>query len=320
MRSPSPIVPSTSRTRRCSSTISTRPRRSRSCGEMSRVARRGIVVNDLIRGRLAWLGAWLLSHLATGNRYTRHDAPLSVRRAYTAAELTSADRGRGPAGGVVRSADRSGTAWRWPRRSRRWMAARGCARVTATADPSRAGRRRDRRGRAGGLRACDRARAQPASTSPSWSDSRRGGGGPAACSARRSTVEALRRLGVPEPVIAPRGAPDPGDAPRDAGRSDRPPDLRDGERRPAGGGLRSVGARSGPGGAGDRRRRRRCGVAWRSRRSSWPTARPVLTTRGADGTGTLRCRDRGRRGRRALDRRAGRGRRPTERGSPSASA
>jgi SAM-dependent methyltransferase len=57
--------------------------------EMSRVARRGIVVNDLLRGRLAWLGAWLLSHLATRNRYTRYDAPLSVRRAYTVAELTS---------------------------------------------------------------------------------------------------------------------------------------------------------------------------------------------------------------------------------------
>lgn len=54
--------------------------------EMARVARRGVVVNDLARGRLAWLGAWLLAHLATGNRYTRHDAPLSVRRAYTLPE------------------------------------------------------------------------------------------------------------------------------------------------------------------------------------------------------------------------------------------
>jgi ubiquinone/menaquinone biosynthesis C-methylase UbiE len=57
--------------------------------EMGRVARRGIVINDLRRNRLAWLGAWLLSRLVTGNRYTRHDAPLSVRRAYTLAELTS---------------------------------------------------------------------------------------------------------------------------------------------------------------------------------------------------------------------------------------
>ena len=56
---------------------------------MGRVARRGIVVNDLLRGRGAWLGAWLLSHLATRNRYTRNDAPLSVRRAYTASELMS---------------------------------------------------------------------------------------------------------------------------------------------------------------------------------------------------------------------------------------
>src|SRR2546423_4894070 len=54
--------------------------------EMNRVSRRGIVVNDLARGRLSWVGAWLLSHLATLNRYSRHDAPLSVRRAYTLVE------------------------------------------------------------------------------------------------------------------------------------------------------------------------------------------------------------------------------------------
>lgn len=57
--------------------------------EMGRVARHGVVVNDLLRGRLAWLGAWLLTRVATRNRYTRHDAPLSVRRAYTVSELTS---------------------------------------------------------------------------------------------------------------------------------------------------------------------------------------------------------------------------------------
>jgi len=57
--------------------------------EMARVARRGIVVNDLVRSRLAWIGAWLLGHLATTNRFTRVDGPLSVRRAYTVAELTS---------------------------------------------------------------------------------------------------------------------------------------------------------------------------------------------------------------------------------------
>ncbi len=55
--------------------------------EMARVARRGIVVNDLVRGRLFWVGAWLLAHVATRNRFTRHDAPLSVRRAWSAQEL-----------------------------------------------------------------------------------------------------------------------------------------------------------------------------------------------------------------------------------------
>jgi ubiquinone/menaquinone biosynthesis C-methylase UbiE len=55
--------------------------------EMARVARLGVVVNDLSRGRrhLAW--TWLMTRLMTTNRYTRADAPRSVRRAYTAAVL-----------------------------------------------------------------------------------------------------------------------------------------------------------------------------------------------------------------------------------------
>jgi ubiquinone/menaquinone biosynthesis C-methylase UbiE len=56
-------------------------------GEMRRVASRGVVVNDLARSRLAWLGAWLLTRIATRNRFTRNDAPLSVRRAYTVDEV-----------------------------------------------------------------------------------------------------------------------------------------------------------------------------------------------------------------------------------------
>jgi SAM-dependent methyltransferase len=58
-------------------------------GEMARVARLGVVVNDLVRGRRAWLGAWLLTRAITRNRFTRHDAPLSVRRAYTVDEMTA---------------------------------------------------------------------------------------------------------------------------------------------------------------------------------------------------------------------------------------
>ena len=55
--------------------------------ELRRVARRGIVMNDLVRGRLNWLGAWLLIHATATSRFTRHDGPLSVRRAYTRPEL-----------------------------------------------------------------------------------------------------------------------------------------------------------------------------------------------------------------------------------------
>ena len=55
--------------------------------ELARVARAGIVVNDLDRARIHWLGAWLIGHLLTRNPLTRHDAPLSVRRAYRPNEM-----------------------------------------------------------------------------------------------------------------------------------------------------------------------------------------------------------------------------------------
>jgi ubiquinone/menaquinone biosynthesis C-methylase UbiE len=54
--------------------------------ELGRVARRGVIVNDLSRGRAFVAGAWLLTRLMTRSPYTRHDAPLSVRRAYTLTE------------------------------------------------------------------------------------------------------------------------------------------------------------------------------------------------------------------------------------------
>lgn len=63
--------------------------------EMARVGRLGIVINDLQRSRLAWLGAWLVGHVLTRNRYTRHDAPLSVRRAYRVEEALALVRGTG---------------------------------------------------------------------------------------------------------------------------------------------------------------------------------------------------------------------------------
>jgi len=55
-------------------------------GELRRVARIGVVVNDLARSRLNWLGAWLLLHASTRNPWTLHDGVLSVRRAWTVDE------------------------------------------------------------------------------------------------------------------------------------------------------------------------------------------------------------------------------------------
>ncbi len=55
--------------------------------ELARTARVGVIINDLDRSRRGVLGAWLVSRLFTGNAYTRHDAPLSVRRAYRPVEV-----------------------------------------------------------------------------------------------------------------------------------------------------------------------------------------------------------------------------------------
>lgn len=55
--------------------------------EMDRLARTGFILNDLRRSRLGYAAAWIASRLTTRNRLTRNDAPLSVLRAYTPAEL-----------------------------------------------------------------------------------------------------------------------------------------------------------------------------------------------------------------------------------------
>lgn len=61
----------------------------RAFAEMARVARAGVVVNDLRRGLLPLL-ATAVAVTALGRcRTTRHDGLLSVRRAYTPAELES---------------------------------------------------------------------------------------------------------------------------------------------------------------------------------------------------------------------------------------
>ncbi|MBB4634150.1 methyltransferase domain-containing protein [Longimicrobium terrae] len=70
--------------------------------EMGRVGRVGGIVNDLRRSRPALLGANLLAATVWRTHpVTRHDGPLSVRRAFTPAELMDAARAAGLAGARV---------------------------------------------------------------------------------------------------------------------------------------------------------------------------------------------------------------------------
>lgn len=63
--------------------------------EMGRVARRGLILNDLVRTWPGYVGAWLLGNVTTRNRLTRHDAPLSILRAFTPDELAEMAREAG---------------------------------------------------------------------------------------------------------------------------------------------------------------------------------------------------------------------------------
>ncbi|MBW3625041.1 MAG: methyltransferase domain-containing protein [Armatimonadetes bacterium] len=70
--------------------------------EMDRVSRRGLVVNDLRRSRVAWALIWLLTRVFRANRLTRHDGPVSTLRAYTPGELKALAERAGLADAKVR--------------------------------------------------------------------------------------------------------------------------------------------------------------------------------------------------------------------------
>ena len=55
--------------------------------EMHAVARRAVVVNDLLRTRLSLALVWLATRVLGCHPISRHDGPLSVRRAYSPHEL-----------------------------------------------------------------------------------------------------------------------------------------------------------------------------------------------------------------------------------------
>jgi ubiquinone/menaquinone biosynthesis C-methylase UbiE len=65
--------------------------------EMRRVGRIGSACIDLVRSRLASFGIWLLTTFIVQDPMVRHDARLSIRRAFTAEEMKAmADRAGWP--------------------------------------------------------------------------------------------------------------------------------------------------------------------------------------------------------------------------------
>jgi len=66
-----------------------------------RVARRGYILMDLRRSRIACVLIYILTRLFTRNRLTRHDGPLSVLRSYTPPELASLALAAGASGFTI---------------------------------------------------------------------------------------------------------------------------------------------------------------------------------------------------------------------------
>ena len=59
----------------------------RALAEMDAVAQHAVIVNDLLRTRVSWALVWLATRLFARHPVSRHDGPLSVRRAYSPDEL-----------------------------------------------------------------------------------------------------------------------------------------------------------------------------------------------------------------------------------------
>lgn len=69
--------------------------------EAVRVARRGVIVGDLSRSRLAWIVTWVGTRLLSRSRLFHVDGPRSVRAAYRAEELADIARRAGLVGADV---------------------------------------------------------------------------------------------------------------------------------------------------------------------------------------------------------------------------
>lgn len=72
--------------------------------EARRVARRGVVVGDLSRSRLAWILTWLTTHVVSRSPIFHVDGPRSVSAAWRPRELAEMAEEAGLRGAVVRRA------------------------------------------------------------------------------------------------------------------------------------------------------------------------------------------------------------------------
>jgi hypothetical protein len=70
-----------------------------------RVARRGVIANDLIRAWLPYWGYFALQPFIARSYLTRYDAPLSIRRAYTIPEMARLAEAAGVSAKLY---------WHWP--------------------------------------------------------------------------------------------------------------------------------------------------------------------------------------------------------------
>lgn len=61
----------------------------RGLAEMRAAARLGVIVNDLLRTPVTLLLVWVATRLFTRHPYSRHDGPVSVRRAYAPEEIAA---------------------------------------------------------------------------------------------------------------------------------------------------------------------------------------------------------------------------------------
>jgi ubiquinone/menaquinone biosynthesis C-methylase UbiE len=69
--------------------------------EAARVARRGIVVGDLVRSRTAWALTWLMTRLLSRSWIVHVDGPRSVRAAFRPEELSQLAQRAGLTGAIV---------------------------------------------------------------------------------------------------------------------------------------------------------------------------------------------------------------------------